>query len=227
MDFSFSDIAEFAPRLLWGAVATIKITLLSIIFAMVIGLLLAVVRMSSRKVLTISAALFVDLIRGTPLLLQIFYIYYVLPLAGLTLNSFTAGVIALSLNYAAYLSEVFRSGIVAVAPGQREAAWSLGIPARETMTRIVLPQAVRLVIPSVGNYFVSLFKDSALVSVIALTELMRAGQLLASSTFKHFEIFTMVAVIYLAISYPATWLVRWVEQYFKIGRTRRVHSGRA
>lgn len=227
MDFSFSDIAEFAPRLLWGAVATIKITLLSIIFAMVIGLLLAVVRMSSRKVLTISAALFVDLIRGTPLLLQIFYIYYVLPLAGLTLNSFTAGVIALSLNYAAYLSEVFRSGIVAVAPGQREAAWSLGIPAQETMTRIVLPQAVRLVIPSVGNYFVSLFKDSALVSVIALTELMRAGQLLASSTFKHFEIFTMVAVIYLAISYPATWLVRWVEQYFKIGRTRRVHSGRA
>ncbi|WP_188352100.1 amino acid ABC transporter permease [Agrobacterium tumefaciens] len=226
MDFSFSDIAEFAPRLLWGAVTTIEITLLSITFAMAIGLLLAVVRISGRKVVTMPAALFVDLIRGTPLLLQIFYIYYVLPLAGLTLNSFTAGVIALSLNYAAYLSEVFRSGIVAVAPGQREAAWSLGIPARETMTRIVLPQAVRLVIPSVGNYFVSLFKDSALVSVIALTELMRAGQLLASSTFKHFEIFTMVAVVYLAISYPATWLVRWVEQYFKIGRTRRVHSGR-
>ncbi|MDR6192907.1 polar amino acid transport system permease protein [Agrobacterium pusense] len=221
MDFSLTDITDFMPRLLWGALATIELTLTSIVFAVTIGLVLAMVRLSSRRLFTIPAALFVDLIRGTPLLLQIFYIYYVLPLAGVTLNSFTAGVIALSLNYAAYLSEVFRSGIIAVAPGQREAAWSLGIPSRETMTRVILPQAVRIVIPAVGNYFVSLFKDSALVSVIALTELMRAGQLLASSTFKHFEIFTMVALIYLAISYPATWLVRWTESYFKIGKVKR------
>lgn len=221
MDFSLSDIIEFMPRLLWGALLTIEITVVSIIIAMILGLIIAVIRSSTIKVLTLPATLFVDLIRGTPLLLQIFYIYYVLPLTGLTLDSFTAGVIALSINYAAYLSEVFRSGIVAVPAGQREAAWSLGIPARETMTRVVLPQAIRLVIPSVGNYFVSLFKDSALVSVIALTELMRAGQLLASSTYKHFEIFTLVALIYLAISYPATWLVRWIEQYFKIGATKR------
>lgn len=220
MDFSSSDIIEFMPSLLWGAVATIEITISSIIIAMMLGLVIAVVRSSSSRLLGFPATLFVDLIRGTPLLLQIFYIYYVLPLAGLTLDSFTAGVIALSINYAAYLSEVFRAGIVAVPAGQREAAWSLGIPARETLTKIVLPQAIRLVIPSVGNYFVSLFKDSALVSVIALTELMRAGQLLASSTFKHFEIFTLVALIYLAISYPATWLVRWIEQYFKIGKKR-------
>jgi polar amino acid transport system permease protein len=220
MDFSVSDTIEFMPRLLWGALTTIEITLLSIVLAMALGLVLAVVRSSSSKMVTLPATIFVDLIRGTPLLLQIFYIYYVLPLAGVTLDAFTAGVIALSMNYAAYLSEVFRSGIVAVPAGQREAAWSLGIPARETMTRVVLPQAIRLVIPSVGNYFVSLFKDSALVSVIALTELMRAGQLLASSTFKHFEIFTIVALIYLAISYPATWLVRWVERYFKIGKLK-------
>lgn len=220
MDFSVTDIIDFTPRLLWGALTTIELTLMSIVFAMAIGLLLAIVRLSSRRLLTFPAALFVDVIRGTPLLLQIFYIYYVLPLAGVTLDSFTAGVIALSLNYAAYLSEVFRSGIMAVAPGQREAAWSLGIPARETMTRVVLPQAIRVVIPAVGNYFVSLFKDSALVSVIALSELMRAGQLLASSTFKHFEIFTMVALIYLAISYPATWLVRWTERHFRIGRIK-------
>lgn len=224
MDFSTSDIVEFMPRLLWGALTTIEITVLSIIFAMALGLIVAVIRSSNIRALTIPATIFVDLMRGTPLLLQIFYIYYVLPLAGIVLNSFTAGVIALSINYAAYLSEVFRSGIVAVPPGQREAAWSLGIPVRETMTRIILPQAIRLVIPSVGNYFVSLFKDSALVSVIALTELMRAGQLLASSTFKHFEVFTLVALIYLAISYPATWLVRWVEYYFKIGRTKRFPS---
>ncbi len=220
MDFSTADIIEFMPRLLWGALVTIEITVVSILFAMALGLLVAVVRSSKLKALTLPATLFVDVMRGTPLLLQIFYIYYVLPLAGVTLSSFTAGVIALSMNYAAYLSEVFRSGIVAVPVGQREAAWSLGIPQRETMTRIVMPQALRLVIPSVGNYFVSLFKDSALVSVIALTELMRAGQLLASSTFKHFEVFTLVALIYLAISYPASWLVRWLEAYFKIGRIK-------
>ena len=222
MWFSVSDIVEFMPSLLLGAVATIEVTLLSIFFAMILGLIVAVIRSSTVRVLTMPATLFVDLMRGTPLLLQIFYIYYVLPLAGIALESFTAGVIALSLNYAAYLSEVFRSGIVAVPGGQREAAWSLGLPARETMTRVVLPQAVRLVIPAVGNYFVSLFKDSALVSVIALTELMRAGQLLAASTYKHFEIYTLVALIYLAISYPATWLVRWVEAFFKLGKSRAV-----
>ncbi len=220
MGFSRSDIVEFMPSLLLGAATTIEVTLLAIGFAMALGLALAVVRSSSVRVLTLPSALFIDIMRGTPLLLQIFYIYYVLPLAGIALESFTAGVIALSLNYAAYLSEVFRSGIVAVPNGQREAAWSLGLPARETMTRVILPQAVRLVIPAVGNYFVALFKDSALVSVIALTELLRAGQLLAASTYKHFEIYTLVALIYLAISYPAAWFVQWVEAFFKIGRPK-------
>lgn len=220
MGFSRSDIVEFMPSLLVGALTTIEVTLLSICFAMALGLAVAVIRSSSVRVLTLPATLFVDIMRGTPLLLQIFYIYYVLPLAGIALESFTAGVIALSLNYAAYLSEVFRSGIVAVPNGQREAAWSLGLPARETMTRVILPQAVRLVIPAVGNYFVALFKDSALVSVIALSELLRAGQLLAASTYKHFEVYTLVALIYLAISYPATWFVQWVEDFFKVGRSK-------
>jgi His/Glu/Gln/Arg/opine family amino acid ABC transporter permease subunit len=183
MGFSLVDIREFMPILLLGTVTTIELTFISIAIAMVLGLLIAIVRTVRFRPLSWPATFFVDLMRGTPLLLQIFYIYYVLPLAGIELDSFTAGVIALSLNYAAYLSEVFRSGIEAVPGGQREAAWSLGLPGRETMTRIVLPQAIRIVIPAAGNYFIALFKDSALVSVIALNELMRAGQLLAATSY--------------------------------------------
>jgi polar amino acid transport system permease protein len=220
MDFSLQDIQEFMPALLAGALKTIEVTLVSIVFAMMLGLVIAIIRSTGFKPLTIPAIIFVDLMRGTPLILQIFYIYYVLPLAGITLDSFTAGVISLSLNYSAYLSEVFRAGIAAVAPGQREAALSLGLPRRQIMSRIILPQAVRLVIPTVGNYFIALFKDSALVSAIALTELLRAGQLIAAATYKVFEVYTLVALIYLAISYPATWLVTWLEHRFMIGRPK-------
>lgn len=221
MGFSIDDIREFLPQLLSGALITIELTVISIILAVILGLTVAIVRLSRRTIATVPAALFVDVMRGTPLLLQIFYIYYVLPLIGIELDSFLAGIIALSLNYAAYLSEVFRSGIQAVPSGQREAAWSLGLPARKTMRQIILPQAIRIVIPSVGNYFIALFKDSALVSVIALNELLRAGQLLAAQTYKHYEIYTLVALIYLAISYPATWLVQWAERVFAIGRPKR------
>ncbi|NTE68273.1 amino acid ABC transporter permease [Agrobacterium tumefaciens] len=212
------DIIEFVPPLLNGALITIEITLISIIFAMLGGLILAIVRVHRTPVISTLVVIFVDLMRGTPLLLQIFYIYYVLPLAGLTLGSFTAGVIALSLNYSAYLSEVFRSGINAVPRGQTEAAWSLGLTPRQKLLDIVIPQAIRIVIPSVGNYFVALFKDSALVSTIALAELMRTGQLLAATTYKHFLIYSLVAVFYLAMSYPASWFVLWLERHFMIGR---------
>lgn len=221
MSFSLVDLQEFLPSLLTGALVTINITMISIVLAIILGIFIALVRSSSYVVPGIFARIFVDVLRGTPLLLQIFYIYYVLPLIGIRLDAYTAGILALSLNYGAYLSEVFRSGIAAVPGGQKEAAWSLGLSPQSTMSRIVLPQAVRIVIPSVGNYFIALFKDSALVSVISLTELMRAGQLLAASTFKHFEIYTVVAIIYLCISYPASWLVRWAENAFRIGAPKR------
>jgi His/Glu/Gln/Arg/opine family amino acid ABC transporter permease subunit len=218
MDFSIHDIFDFAPDLFKGAVVTVQITLVSMLFALVIGLAVACIRSSKIAALKAPAILFVDVFRGTPLILQIFYIYYVLPLAGFALDAFTAGVIALSLNYGAYLSEVFRSGIVGVAAGQREAAWSLGLPERQIMTLIILPQAIRAVIPAAANYFIALFKDSALVSVIAITELLRAGQLLAASTYKVFEIYTLVALMYLGISYPASWFTAWLESHFRIGK---------
>jgi ectoine/hydroxyectoine ABC transporter permease protein EhuD len=217
MQFSWQDVHDFMPFLLKGTWVTITITCVSMAISLIGGLVIGLARISRRKIVRLPATAFVDIIRGTPLLLQIFYIYYVLPLYGIRLEAFQSGVIGLSMNYSAYLAEVYRAGIQAIPHGQREAAQSLGMSQALVMRRVVLPQAVRIVIPPIGNYFIALFKDSALVSVIAISELLRSGELLASTTYKHFEIFTMVAAIYMAISYPASWLVTWSERRLRIG----------
>ena len=182
--------------------------------ALVLGLCLALGRISTRLWLRAPVAVFVELIRGSPLLLQLFYIYYVLPAFGLKLTPIMAGLLGLGINYGAYLSEVFRGGIAAVSHGQREAAESLGMSAGQTMRFIILPQAWRIVIPPTGNYFVSLFKDTALVSTISIAELMFQGQLIASDTFRYMRIYSIVFVIYVVISIPASMGVRWLERHF-------------
>ncbi len=217
MTFSIPD-QEFLVPLARGTGTTILITLVSMTFALAIGAAVGIVRAVKMPFLDRIASLYVTFTRGTPLLLQIFYIYYVLPLAGVDIPAFQAGVAALALNYGAYLSEVLRSGIQAVPDGQREASDALGMSGALLMRRIILPQAARIVIPPVGNYFISMFKDSALVSVISITELMRAGELLAATTYRHFEIFTIVGAVYLAISLPAASLVSWLERKTAIGR---------
>jgi ABC-type amino acid transport system permease subunit len=164
------------------------------------------------------AAVYIQFIRGTPLLLQLFFIYYVLPYGGIVLSPFVSGVLGLTINYTAYMAEVFRAGIQAIPKGQWEAGASVGMSRRLMLRRIILPQAIRIIIPSIGNFFVSIFKDSALVSVITMRDLMFSGQLLASATYKHFEIFTMVAVIYFLISYPSAKLVEWIEMRLDIAR---------
>ena len=220
MYFSFADVITFLPNLLHGAVITIVVSLLSFAIAIVAGLVLGIMRISWLLPIRIAAACYIQFIRGTPLLLQLFFIYYVLPYGGVVLSPFVAGVAGLSMNYAAYMAEVFRSGIQAIPKGQWEAASAVGMSRRLMMRRIILPQALRIIIPSIGNFFVSIFKDSALVSVLTLRDLMFSGQLLASSTFKHFEIFGMVAVIYFAISYPAAKLVEYIEARLDISRRR-------
>ena len=219
MSFSFADIAAFLPSLLQGAVITITVSLVAFVLACLLGLVLGMMRLTRLLPLRVLAAIYIQFIRGTPLLLQLFFIYYVLPYAGVVLSPFTSGVIGLTMNYAAYMAEVFRSGIQAIAKGQWEAGLAVGMSRRLLMRRIIMPQALRIIIPSLGNFFVSIFKDSALVSVLTLRDLMFSGQLLASSTFKHFEIFTMVASIYFLISYPAAKLVEFVEK--RIDTTRR------
>jgi polar amino acid transport system permease protein len=225
--FELDDIATFLPPLLRGAWITITVSLLSFALALVFGLVFGLMRLSRLMPVRVLAAMYIQFIRGTPLLLQLFFIYYVLPYAGITLTPFVSGVIGLTMNYSAYMAEVFRSGIQAIPKGQTEAGQSMGMSRRLLMRRIILPQAFRIIIPPLGNFFVSIFKDSALVSVITMRDLMFSGELLASATFKHFEIFTMVAVIYFLISYPTAKFVEWIEAKLDISKRRPVGEAAA
>jgi His/Glu/Gln/Arg/opine family amino acid ABC transporter permease subunit len=220
MYFSLSDIPAFLPFLLEGAGRTIAVSLLSFALALAIGLLVGIARISRLLPLRALATPYVQFIRGTPLLLQLFFIYYVLPYAGIVLSPFVSGVMGLTLNYSAYMAEVFRGGILAIPKGQWEAGLSTGMSRRLLLRRIILPQALRIVIPALGNFFVSIFKDSALVSVITMKDLMFSGQILAAATFKHIEIFAMVATIYFLISYPTAKLVEHVEKRLDVHRAR-------
>lgn len=207
-----TDLRSWAPDLWAGVQLTVLLTIGGMAIALVLGLALALARLSPRAALRWPATVFVEVIRGSPLILQLFYIYYVLPLLGLRLTPIQAGLAGLAINYGAYLSEVFRAGIAAIPKSQTEAAAALGLRPRQAMRLVILPQAIRIVVPPVGNYFVSMFKDTALVSTISIAELMFRGQLIASDTFKYMSIYTVVFAIYLAISIPASLGVRWLER---------------
>jgi len=209
---AFNELSSLLPPLLEGALVTVEVSVASYLIALVAGLAIGLARISRFSPVRMLAACYVQFIRGTPLLLQLFFIYYVLPYANVVLSPFQAGVLGLSLNYAAYMAEVFRSGIAAVPKGQSEAGVSLALTNTQLMTYVVIPQALKIVIPPIGNFFVAIFKDSALVSVITMKDLMFTGQILASSTFKHFEIFAIVALIYFMLSYPAAKLVEAIER---------------
>jgi len=213
-----NDMISFLPDLMEGALVTISVSLLAYALALILGLIFGLARLSPYWPIRVIATIYVQFIRGTPLLLQLFFIYYVLPYAGIVLSPFASGVSGLALNYGAYMAEVFRSGIQAIAKGQREAGMSLGMSKRLLMRRIIMPQAFRIVLPAIGNFFVAIFKDSALVSVITMRDLMFTGELLAASTFQHFEIFALVALIYFGISYPAAKLVEYVEHRLDVTR---------
>ena len=209
---AINDLYALLPPLLEGASVTAAVSVASYVLALCLGLIVGLARTSKFLLVRSVAATYVQFMRGTPLLLQLFFIYYVLPYGGLILSPFQAGVLGLTLNYAAYMAEVFRSGIAAVPKGQFEAGASLALTNSQLMAYVVIPQALKIVVPPIGNFFVAIFKDSALVSVITMKDLMFTGQILASSTFMHFEIFAMVAVIYLMLSYPAAKAVELLER---------------
>jgi polar amino acid transport system permease protein len=211
-----TNYLEWWPDLWAGLQLTVLLTITGMALAMVIGLALALVRLNRRRWLSGPAVLFVEIIRGSPLLLQLFYIFYVFPFFGLRLPPITAGILGLGINYGAYLSEVFRAGIEAVDHGQWEAARALGMRPRVYMPKVVLPQALRIVVPPVGNYFISLFKDTALVSTISIGELLFRGQLLAAENFKYLQIYSFIFVLYLMISYPASRGVAAVERRLRL-----------
>lgn len=200
------------PVLLTGAVMTIKISLLAMALSMGVGLLLAIGRIYGPWPVRAIAQGYVEVFRGTPLLIQLYLLYYGLPNLGIRLDAFVAGVVGLGLNYAANEAENYRAGILAVPRGQTEASLALGLSRLQVLKDVILPQSLRVALPPVTNDFIALFKDSSLVSVITLVELTKAYGMLASATFDYIGLGLVTAALYLAISYPTAMLARWTER---------------
>ena len=211
---------DFLPILLKGAVVTVEVTVLSFLLSSVIGLGLALMRLSPIKAVSAAGATIVNIIRGLPIIVQLFYIYFVLPDIGIQLTAFQAGVIGLGIAYSAYQAENFRAGIEAVDPGQREAAQAMGMRGTLIMRRVILPQAFRIALPPYGNTLVMMLKDSSLVSTITVAEMTRAGQLIASSTFQNMTVYTLVALLYLVMSLPLVFGLRKLERRMGAGRAK-------
>jgi His/Glu/Gln/Arg/opine family amino acid ABC transporter permease subunit len=197
--FDFALIIESVPFLLRGAVYTIQVSVLAIVFGLVLGWLLGLAAVSGVAVLRAVTSAYVQFIRGTPLLVQIFLIYFGLPALGLNIPAFWSGVIALGLNSGGFQAEIVRAGIESIDRGQTEAARSIGMSRFQTLGFILVPQTVRRVIPPLTNELITLTKSSSLLSAIAALELTHAGQLIIARTFAPFEIYAAVAVIYLVM----------------------------
>ncbi len=209
--FDPSVVWDYGWVLLHGLMVTTILTFVVIVLAGLCAIPLAVARMSKSRALRWSADFFVEVVRATPLILQLVYIYYVLPSIGIRLEPFTAAIVGLTINYSAYMSEVYRTGLVAVPQGQHEAALSLGLGAWVKFRKVILPQAFRIVLPTLGNYLIALFKDTALASVVTVQELMFSGQIIAARNYQYFTIYTITGILYFAVGYPSALLVRRLE----------------
>ena len=217
MSFNWSLIADNLPLLLQGALVTIKITAFSAAAGFIIGMLASIANLSSFKPLRWLVRIYVDVVRGTPMLVQIFLIYFALPqIIGQRIDPFIAAVTACSLNSGAYMSEIFRAGIQSINKGQMEAGLSLGLSWAQTMRYIVMPQALKAIIPPLGNEFIAMLKDSSLVSVIGFEELMRRGQLIIAKTYASAEIWTAVAIIYLVMTQVISHFIAYLERKYDI-----------
>ncbi|WP_154889835.1 amino acid ABC transporter permease [Paenibacillus polysaccharolyticus] len=217
MDSSWQVILDALPLLLEGTVVTLKIVVISLIFAMVIGLISGLMSTSLNLLLRLVASLYVDIIRGTPLLVQVYFIYFGLPVfLDMRIPAMTAGIIAVSLNAGAYISEIFRAGIESIGKGQHEAARSLGLSRFKTMWLVVLPQATRRMIPTFVNQFIITIKDTSLLSAIGIAELTQSGEIIVSANFRAFEIWGTVGVFYLIIIVLLSRASRFIERRYAI-----------
>jgi polar amino acid transport system permease protein len=193
-------IVPYLPSLLKGTVTTLWLSAATLILALVVGLVVALGRLSRRRTLRTASRVYTDLIRGTPALIQIFYIYFGLPQLGINIDAIPAGIIALGINSGAYMGEIFRAGIQSIDPGQMEAARSVGMSHRQAMQVAILPQVVRRVIPPITGEATSLVKGTSLLSVISIGELTRVGQQIVGVTFRPLEAFAAIGLTYLVIN---------------------------
>jgi His/Glu/Gln/Arg/opine family amino acid ABC transporter permease subunit len=223
------DWAPYFPDLLRAAYMTAKYTLFGFTGGAILGLVLALMRLSRLRLLRLPARVYTELFKNTPLLTQIFIIYFGLASIGLVLEAFVAGALALMLFYAAYLSEIFRGGLQGVSAGQREAALAIGLPPQAVYGRVILPQAVRLALPATGNMLVDLLKSTSLMATIAGAELMTVARNVTAETFQALEVYLVIGAIYFALAFPLSQATLWYERQLQRGtpfstarrRTRR------
>jgi polar amino acid transport system substrate-binding protein len=228
-EHKWRDLRQQVIPLIKAAGITVLLSVLSMPLAMLIGQFAALARtwhtpalggsgrheVGLAPILNVIATIYVEIVRGTPLAFQLIVIYFVLPVFGVTIPSFWAGVIALAINYSAYEAEIMRLGLQAIPRGQIEAALSLGMPRTMAIRRVVLPQAIRLVIPATANDFIALFKDTAVCSVISVQELSKQYSMGAKTTGYFLEMAAMASILYLLMSYPLSLLAAWLERRLK------------
>ena len=212
----YFDIIKFLPD---GILATFAVTFPSIFFALIIGLIAGLGRLSRNSLINGIANIYVEVIRGIPLLVQLFYIYYAMGKI-FKVPRMIAAITALAVCYGAYIGEIFRAGIGSISKGQMEAALSLGLTRWQAIRKIIVPQTIRVILPPIGNEFIALLKDSSLVSIISVADLFRRGKEFASTHFNYFEVFTLVALIYLTLTLFLSRIVGFAEERMDNARKR-------
>lgn len=210
----WNEVVLYGPGFLEASYTVFGITILTIAVSWVCGLVAALAQRSKYKIVRMAAGFYIWFIRGTPTLIQVFIIYFGLPQIGIRLSPFTAGVIALGINSGAYVAEIVRGGLTAIPRGQTESALALGFSPAETMRTIILPQVFRIILPSITNEAISTLKNTSLLSTITVVELTLYAQTLIASTFRPFEFYIAVAVIYLVLTTVLTTLASWLERRY-------------
>ena len=219
-DWSWEYALEILPRLLEATIVTIQATVAGFLLALVLGLVLALLRRSEIRVVSWLATAFIEFVRSTPLLVQLYFLFFILPGFGVRMSPFLTGVIGLGMHYGTYLSEVYRAGIESVPRGQWEASRALNFSSLRTWRSVVLPQAIPPMIPAFGNYFIVMFKETPLLSAITVVELLGAAQNVGARNFRYVEPYTLVGIIFFVLSYPSALLIRRLEE--RLVRSQRI-----
>ncbi|MEV0603996.1 ectoine/hydroxyectoine ABC transporter permease subunit EhuD [Streptomyces sp. NPDC050315] len=212
MNWNWNAVGDFMPMFLHGLLVTLEALALGSLIAFVLGLFWAMAQRSEHAVVRWPVVGVTEFIRNTPLLVQLFFLYYVLPEWGITLSALTTGVIGLGLHYSTYTAEVYRAGIDGVPVGQWEAATALSLPRMRTWGAVILPQAIRRVVPALGNYVVAMLKDTPMIFVIGVLEMLGEARQFSSQTFQTIEPYTVVGLAFIVIAYPASLLLRALER---------------
>ncbi len=210
------DYVAFFPRILSGAPMSLLLTVIGISFGTAIGIVMALMKISKNRLLSAIASFYTWVLRGTPMMVQLYFLYFGLPSVGVNLKPLMAAGIGLSLNIGAYMAEIIRGGIQAVDKGQFEAAHALGMNFGQTMKRIIIPQTVRIIMPSVGNEFITLLKDTSLVAAITMTEILKVTYEISSATFKAIPAFAVAATLYLAMTTILTYVFNNLEKKMSV-----------